>query len=124
MCKSEWRKVETYALGQEPFLMETGGGQSRRKKTTGGTTNFLVKSTAESFSFALLTILQSWLIHNQKLHTVSKARKGIKTCGGGGAVVYACYGNFMIFRVDSLMLKQKESRCASMWRRLLPHQER
>lgn len=59
-------------------------------------------------------MLQSWLFHDQKPLTVSKARRmlrtGIGVRGGGGplATVYACYGNFMIFRVDSLMLKEKE----------------
>lgn len=32
---NDWRKAETYALGQEPFLMETGGGQSRGNKPVG-----------------------------------------------------------------------------------------
>lgn len=32
---NDWRQVETYALGQEPFFMETGGGQSRGNKPLG-----------------------------------------------------------------------------------------
>ena len=66
---NNWKEAEACALGQGPFSMERGCGQSRAKSPL-GKLNFLVEATAESSGFASLpAALQSLLTYEEKPQT-------------------------------------------------------